>query len=165
MSYTAICHAFSQCFQINTHVSKLCAVNKTTWKLFFFNTGNMTMRWRGIAMRRMSMFPNADPAHLAITEDAIRSEMENGSCPLLGSCYTCWMDVHCGVWQLLCIIHDSSSKYSACLVFFCVTDEQNLVKELIALSTREQIRAIRELPMSFEEKKHIRYAESRSKKW
>ncbi|XP_061578825.1 transmembrane channel-like protein 5 [Cololabis saira] len=73
-------------------------------------SGNMTMRWRG--MRRMSMFPNADPAHLAITEDAIRSEMEN--------------------------------------------EEQNLVKELVSLSTREQIQAIRNLPMSFEEKKHIR---------
>ncbi|KAM6939838.1 transmembrane channel-like protein 5 [Xenentodon cancila] len=75
-------------------------------------SGNMTMRWRGITMKRMSMFPNADPAHLAITEDAIRSEMEN--------------------------------------------EEQNLVKGLVALSTREQIRAIRDLPMSFEEKKHIR---------
>ncbi|KAE8300934.1 Transmembrane channel-like protein 5 [Larimichthys crocea] len=75
-------------------------------------SGNMTMRWRGISMRRMSMFPNSDPAHLAFTEDAIRNEMEN--------------------------------------------EEQNLVKELVALSTRDRIRAIRDLPMSFEEKKHIR---------
>ncbi|KAL7404148.1 hypothetical protein ABVT39_010516 [Epinephelus coioides] len=75
-------------------------------------SGNMTMRWRGMAMRRMSMFPNGDPAHLALTEDAIRSEMEN--------------------------------------------EEQNLVKELVALSTRDRIQAIRDLPMSFEEKKHIR---------
>ncbi|XP_041641782.1 transmembrane channel-like protein 5 [Cheilinus undulatus] len=75
-------------------------------------SGNMTMRWRGAAMRRMSMFPSADPAHLAFTEDAIRSEMEN--------------------------------------------EEQNLVKELVALSTRDRIRAIRDLTMSFEEKKHIR---------
>ncbi|XP_045902206.1 transmembrane channel-like protein 5 isoform X2 [Micropterus dolomieu] len=75
-------------------------------------SGNMTMRWRGISMRRMSMFPNADPAHLAFTEDAIRNEMEN--------------------------------------------EEQNLVKELVALSTRDRIRAIRGLPMSFDEKKHIR---------
>ncbi|XP_029910927.1 transmembrane channel-like protein 5 [Myripristis murdjan] len=75
-------------------------------------SGNMTMRRRGMTMRRMSMFVGADPAHLALTEDAIRSEMEN--------------------------------------------EEQNLVKELVALSTRDRIRAIRDLPMSFEEKKHIR---------
>ncbi|KAM7009674.1 transmembrane channel-like protein 5 [Tautogolabrus adspersus] len=35
-------------------------------------------------------------------------------------------------------------------------EEQNLVKELVALSTHEQIRALRDRPMSFEEKKHIR---------
>ncbi|XP_071361332.1 transmembrane channel-like protein 5 [Trachinotus anak] len=75
-------------------------------------SGNMTMRWRGMTMRRMSMFPSTDPALLAITEDAIRNEMEN--------------------------------------------EEQNLVKELVALSTRDRIRAIRDLKMSFEEKKHIR---------
>ncbi|XP_030001605.1 transmembrane channel-like protein 5 [Sphaeramia orbicularis] len=75
-------------------------------------SGNMTMRWRGITMRRMSMFPNTDPEHLFITEDAIRNEMEN--------------------------------------------EEQNLVKELVAKSTRDRIRAIRDLPMSFDEKKHIR---------
>ncbi|XP_054897727.1 transmembrane channel-like protein 5 isoform X2 [Poeciliopsis prolifica] len=73
---------------------------------------NMTMRWRGAAMRRMSLFPNADPAHATVTEDAIKSEMEN--------------------------------------------EEQNLIKELVALSTTEQIRKIRELPVSFEEKKHVR---------
>ncbi|XP_026214685.1 transmembrane channel-like protein 5 [Anabas testudineus] len=73
-------------------------------------SANVTVRWRGI--RRMSMFPNTDPSHLAFAEDAIRDEMEN--------------------------------------------EEQNLVKELVALSTRDQIRAIRELPMSFGEKKHIR---------
>ncbi|XP_059197470.1 transmembrane channel-like protein 5 [Centropristis striata] len=75
-------------------------------------SGNMTMRWRGMTMRRMSMFPNDDPVQSAFTEDAIRNEMEN--------------------------------------------EEQNLVKELVALSTRDRIRAIRDLPMSFEEKKHIR---------
>ncbi|XP_054459565.1 transmembrane channel-like protein 5 [Anoplopoma fimbria] len=75
-------------------------------------SGNMTMRWRGITMRRMSLFPSGDPAHVALTEDAIRNEMEN--------------------------------------------EEQDLVKELVALSTRDQIRAIRDLPMSFDEKKHIR---------
>ncbi|XP_015237138.1 PREDICTED: transmembrane channel-like protein 5 [Cyprinodon variegatus] len=74
--------------------------------------GNMTMRWRGLTMRRMSVFPNSDPAHAAFTEDAIMSEMEN--------------------------------------------EEQDLVKELVALSITEQIKKIRELPRSFEEKKHIR---------
>ncbi|XP_034542712.1 transmembrane channel-like protein 5 [Notolabrus celidotus] len=75
-------------------------------------SGNMTMRWRGATMRRMSMFPSADPSHQALTEDVIRNEIEN--------------------------------------------EEQNLVKELVAQSTRDRIRAIRDLPMSFEEKKHIR---------
>nr|XP_040043560.1 transmembrane channel-like protein 5 [Gasterosteus aculeatus aculeatus]XP_040043561.1 transmembrane channel-like protein 5 [Gasterosteus aculeatus aculeatus]XP_040043562.1 transmembrane channel-like protein 5 [Gasterosteus aculeatus aculeatus] len=75
-------------------------------------SGNMTMRWRGMTMRRMSMFPNGDPANEAFAEDAIRNELQN--------------------------------------------EEQNLIKELIALSTRDQIRAIRDLPMSFDEKKHIR---------
>ncbi|TDH15803.1 hypothetical protein EPR50_G00013270 [Perca flavescens] len=75
-------------------------------------SGNMTMRWRGITMRRMSMFPNGNPTHIAFTEDAIRNEMEN--------------------------------------------EEQNLVKELVALSTRDRILAIRDLPMSVDEKKHIR---------
>ncbi|KAF0037778.1 hypothetical protein F2P81_010652 [Scophthalmus maximus] len=75
-------------------------------------SGNTTMRWRGVTMRRMSMFPGSDPSNLAFTEDAIRHEMEN--------------------------------------------EEQNLVKKLVALSTRERIRDIRDLPMSCEEKKHIR---------
>ncbi|XP_061625739.1 transmembrane channel-like protein 5 isoform X1 [Phyllopteryx taeniolatus] len=35
-------------------------------------------------------------------------------------------------------------------------EEQRLVKELVGLSTRDRIKAIRDLPMSFEEKKHIR---------
>ncbi|XP_060907271.1 transmembrane channel-like protein 5 [Labrus mixtus] len=35
-------------------------------------------------------------------------------------------------------------------------EEQNLVKELVALSTHERIQALRDRPMSFEEKKHIR---------
>ncbi|XP_041790087.1 transmembrane channel-like protein 5 [Chelmon rostratus] len=74
-------------------------------------SGN-TMRWRGITMKRMSMFPSDDPTHLAFTEDAIRDEMES--------------------------------------------EEQNLVKELVALSTQDRVRAIRDLPMSFEEKKLIR---------
>ncbi|KAG7214543.1 hypothetical protein INR49_023058, partial [Caranx melampygus] len=76
-------------------------------------SGRMTMRWRGVTMRRMSMFPSTDPAHLALAEDAIRSEMEN--------------------------------------------EEQDLVKKIVAMSTRERTRAIRELQMSLEEKKHIRW--------
>lgn len=40
-------------------------------------------------MRRMSMFPDGDPAHLALTEDAIRSEMENGK--------SLWRVSHCDV--------------------------------------------------------------------
>ncbi|XP_056136754.1 transmembrane channel-like protein 5 [Lampris incognitus] len=74
--------------------------------------GNMSLRWRGMTMRRMSIFPDSDPAHLAFTEDAIRHEIEN--------------------------------------------EEQNLVKELVALSTQDRIRAIQDLPMSFAEKKHVR---------
>lgn len=38
----------------------------------------------------------------------------------------------------------------------CETEEQNLVKELVAMSTRERIHAIRDLPMSFEKKKSVR---------
>ncbi|KAM6971884.1 transmembrane channel-like protein 5 [Aplochiton taeniatus] len=75
-------------------------------------SGNMTMRWRGMTMRRLSMFPVGEATNPAFSEDAIRNEMEN--------------------------------------------EEQDLVKELVALSTRERIRAIRGLPMSFEEKKTIR---------
>ncbi|XP_053189205.1 transmembrane channel-like protein 5 [Scomber japonicus] len=74
--------------------------------------GNMSMRWRGLAMRRMSMLPIADPDHLAFAEDAIRDEIEN--------------------------------------------EEQKLIEELVALSPRDRIRAIRDLQMSYEEKKHIR---------
>uniref|UniRef100_A0A7N8X6K1 Transmembrane channel-like protein n=1 Tax=Mastacembelus armatus TaxID=205130 RepID=A0A7N8X6K1_9TELE len=44
----------------------------------------------------------------------------------------------------------------ACCVVLCTTEEQNLVKELVGLSTRDRIRAIRGLSMSFKEKKHIR---------
>lgn len=42
-------------------------------------------------------------------------------------------------------------------VFLCVTEEQDLVKKIVAMSTRERTRAIRELQMSLEEKKHIRW--------
>ncbi|XP_068607057.1 transmembrane channel-like protein 5 [Brachionichthys hirsutus] len=75
-------------------------------------SGNANMRWKGVPNRRMSVFPDADPAHLAFTEDAMRAEMED--------------------------------------------EERNRVKELLAMSTQDRIRAIRDLPMSFEEKKHIR---------
>lgn len=72
-------------------------------------SGNMTMRWRGLAMRRM--FQNSGP-DLQFEENAIMNQMEN--------------------------------------------EELNLVRELVEMSTRDQIRAIRDLPMSFEEKKRIR---------
>lgn len=62
--------------------SNIKLIGKSVTKLIILpsivHPGNMTMRWRGISMRRMSMFPNSDPAHLAFTEDAIRNEMENG---------------------------------------------------------------------------------------
>lgn len=51
---------------------------KNTLSSICVHPGRMTMRWRGMEMRRMSMFPSTDPAHLALAEDAIRSEMENG---------------------------------------------------------------------------------------
>ncbi|XP_037108128.1 transmembrane channel-like protein 5 [Syngnathus acus] len=75
------------------------------------SSGTMTMRWRGVGLR-MNMFSSQDPAHLAFTEEAIKTELEN--------------------------------------------EEKSLVKELVDLSTRDRIKAIRDLPMSFEEKKHIR---------
>ena len=37
------------------------------------------------------------------------------------------------------------------------TEEQNLVKELMACSTKERIEGIRKLPMTYHEKKHIRW--------
>lgn len=39
----------------------------------------MSMRWRGHTMRRVSVFPSAEPAPLAPTEDALQTEMENGN--------------------------------------------------------------------------------------
>ncbi|XP_010871181.2 transmembrane channel-like protein 5 isoform X2 [Esox lucius] len=35
-------------------------------------------------------------------------------------------------------------------------EEENMIKELVAMSTRDRIKAIRDLPMSFNDKKHIR---------
>lgn len=72
---------------------------------------------------------------------------------------TSWRMVKC-VW--LCdtwvwMVPSANIKDSTCLVILCVTEEQNLVDELVAMSTQDQIRAIRDLPMSFEEKKHIRW--------
>lgn len=55
------------------------------------------------------------------------------------------------------MVPSANIKDSTCLVILCVTEEQNLVDELVAMSTQDQIRAIRDLPMSFEEKKHIRW--------
>lgn len=37
------------------------------------------MRWRGNTMRRMSVFPDAEPPPLAPTEDALQKEMETGT--------------------------------------------------------------------------------------
>ncbi|KAM9792613.1 transmembrane channel-like protein 5 [Neosynchiropus ocellatus] len=104
-------HDFSHStFQINSN-SQHDGFSST--RLPLASTGHMSMRWRGAGMRRMGMFPEADPAHAAFTEEAIRSEMEN--------------------------------------------EEQDLVKELVGMSTRERINAVRDLPMTFEEKKHIRH--------
>ncbi|XP_033829977.1 transmembrane channel-like protein 5 isoform X2 [Periophthalmus magnuspinnatus] len=72
-------------------------------------SGNMTMRWRGLTMRRM--FQNGDP-NLQIAENNIMTQVEN--------------------------------------------EQMNLVRELVAMSTRDRVRAIQDLPMSFQEKKHIR---------
>ncbi|XP_053712092.1 transmembrane channel-like protein 5 isoform X1 [Synchiropus splendidus] len=105
-------HDFSHStFQINSS-SQYDGFSSTRLPLAS-TAGHMTMRWRGAGMRRMGMFPDADPAHAAFTEEAIRSEMEN--------------------------------------------EEQDLVKELVGLSTNERVSAIRNLPMTFEEKKHIRH--------
>lgn len=41
--------------------------------------GTMSVRWRGLARRRTSMFPDANYAHCTITEDAIVDELENGN--------------------------------------------------------------------------------------
>ena len=61
-------------------------------------------------------------------------------------------DLHAGS---LC--EDNRGGATVYPVILCVTEEQNLVKELVALSTRDRIQAIRDLPMSFDEKKHIRW--------
>ncbi|XP_055365678.1 transmembrane channel-like protein 5 isoform X2 [Betta splendens] len=74
-------------------------------------SANMTLRWRGVSARRLSLFPTGDPSHL-FPEDVIRNELDN--------------------------------------------EEQDLVKELIGLSTVDRIQAVRALPMSVREKKHVR---------
>lgn len=98
------------------------------------------------------MFPNTDPAHLAMAEDAIRSEMENGKSLLTGGRLLLWVQQqHVKVTVRTCFI-------------LCATEEQDLVKKIVAMSTRERTRAIRELQMSLEEKKHIRWV-TRSQRW
>lgn len=92
-------------------------------------------------MRRMSMFPSAEPAPLAPTEEALQNEMENGES----------VSTSVRPFGLVCLTERSL------FLILCVTEEQNLVKELVAMSTRERIHAIRDLPMSFEEKKSIRW--------
>lgn len=90
-------------------------------------------------MRRMSLFPSAEPAPLAAAEDVLQKEMENGknvSRPFSDLC---------------------DQQGDPLFLSSRVTEEQNLVKELVAMSTQERFHAIRELPMSFEEKKSIRW--------
>lgn len=99
-------------------------------------------------MRRMSMFADADTAHQAFAEDAIRNEMENGKRLCRLSSYSCG---YVPSDRMARWVHITES-----LVILCVPEERNLVEELVDLSTRDRIRAIRDLPMSFEEKKQIR---------
>ncbi|XP_047433420.1 transmembrane channel-like protein 5 isoform X2 [Mugil cephalus] len=72
----------------------------------------MSLRWRGMTMKRMSMRPEEGPANAAVIEDVYQKEVED------------------------------------------VTE--NLIKELVALSTQDRIRAMRDLTMSFQGRKHIR---------
>ncbi|KAF3687277.1 Transmembrane channel-like protein 5 [Channa argus] len=51
---------------------------------------------------------------------------------------------------------DSQDQSSSTQLPSLISEEQSLVKELVALSTRERIQAILDLPISFGEKKHIR---------
>uniref|UniRef100_A0A674C7J4 Transmembrane channel-like protein n=1 Tax=Salmo trutta TaxID=8032 RepID=A0A674C7J4_SALTR len=51
-----------------------------------------------------------------------------------------------------------NKPHRSVLSCLCPTEEQHLVKELVAMSTRDRIKAIRDLPMSFDDKKHIRYS-------
>lgn len=51
-----------------------------------------------------------------------------------------------------------NKPHRSVLSCLCPTEEQHLVKELVAMSTRNRIKAIRDLPMSFDDKKHIRYS-------
>lgn len=89
----------------------------------------------------MSMLADTELPPLASTEDALQKEMETGMSVLTGV----------GLYRLAWITE------RALFLTLCLTEEQNLVKELVAMSTREQIQAIRDLPMSFEEKKLIRW--------
>lgn len=83
--------------------------------MFFFLmfTGNMTMRWRGMTVRRMSMFPNADPTYAAFTEEAIKTEIENGKSPSLVSGYTKWK-----VGHSICILRGGSLKDNGLFLSF-----------------------------------------------
>lgn len=101
--------------------------------------GTMSLRWRGMARRRTSMFPDANYGHCTITEDAIEDELENGN-HCLSECIPAQM------WHFLLLF----------FVTWHLTEEQDLVKELVALSTQERVQAIRDLPKSFEEKQNIR---------
>lgn len=142
--------------QLNIHLTRHSVTITAQQKrslLLPVHPGSTSMRWRGATMRRMSMFADPDTAHQAFAEDAIRNEMENGKRLCRLSSYSCGyvprdtQPVHCMArW-----VHITES-----LVILCVPEERNLVEELVDLSTRDRIRAIRDLPMSFEEKKQIR---------
>lgn len=85
------------------------------------------------------MLSDASYAHSAIGEAVIKDELENGN--------------HCGSTTALFQVLSCANVW----VSWHLTEEQELVKELVALSTPERVRAIRDLPRSFEEKKIIRW--------
>lgn len=66
--------------------------------------GTMSVRWRGMARRRTSMFPDSNYAHSTITEDAIVDELENGN--------------HCGCLILPFRVH-SCANVTFFSSFFC----------------------------------------------
>lgn len=101
----------------------------------------MSVRWRGVAARRMSMLSDGNYAHSTIGEEAIMNELE------IGNHYGSPID----------FVFQSALLRPLSLVSWLSTEEQDLVKELVALSTPERVRAIRDLPRSFEEKKIIRW--------
>lgn len=84
MTVTLFLHVYQQLVSLQLNIKlmgrsvTIAEQQKNTFLFLFVHPGNMSMRWRGNTMRRMSMFPNANPDELAFTEDAIRNELENG---------------------------------------------------------------------------------------